>query len=227
MRRNIKLFYLFFCLLFCFSIHWSAVSLMPFADDGRLLHRGNDAYVFYSHVAHYKSSAVSQRVFNWDVIGRWDQGISTYQNLNKRYFLGIGRSGLQGGAFVKWVPISDDRYWPALGVAVGSGYRVDKFWRFRSMIDLKLHFIALYLQPFISKEFNTVIGPIIPYVALPMITQTRLSGIQTNFMVQAVLGLRGELFFIYFHKFELNVEASYGLTSADPKYVSVGIITSL
>ena len=69
MKKNVKLL----CLFFCFSIHWYAFSLMPFADTGRLLRGGRDAYVIYSHLA-YTRSGISTSAFNWDIIGRWGSG---------------------------------------------------------------------------------------------------------------------------------------------------------
>ena len=127
-----------------------------------------------------------------------DQGMFRRRDLNKRYFLAVGQSGLQVGAFIKWVPLSDKGYQPAAGVIVGSGYRLERFWQFRSIINLGSHFVELYLQPFVSKEFNTFVGPIIPYMAMPVITQTRFAGFADSFDYSGGFGITWRIIFYSF-----------------------------
>ena len=221
---SMKYYSLFFCL--SLGLHGVATALMPFVDEGRLVRSGHADFFVYSHAAFYRFSASS--ILNWDIVARLDQGLPKRRDLNKRYFLSMGRLGLQGGALIKWVPVKGyKKYWPAMGVNAGMTYHLEKFWQTSAYTNLKQHFLELTIHPFISKEFNTVIGPVIPYMTFPLLLKVQLATLQTDFILPAALGLRGELFFIYFHKFELNIEYGFALLASSPKYFSIGVFTRL
>ena len=209
-----------------------ALALMPLADTGLLERPGKRAVFLYGHLAYQGAGGLAPSSVNWDVIGRLDQGLDFRKDLNIRYFAGLGYFGLQGGAFLKWVPFPDYKYQPAVGVSGGLGYRMDGIWQ---SIGLGRrggengglsHFLEVYLNPLASKEFSTAGGVLAPYTALPIVLQVSLAeGMER--LGWFVLGARGELFFIHFHEFNLNVELGIGVMGAAPSYLSLGVITKL
>ena len=93
-----------------------------------------------------------------------------------------------------------------------------------NLFDVNTHYVSFHLRPFISKEVETVVGKFIPYIAFPgSIRIKNFSEVQ--FPLRVNFGIRGEIFFIHFHKLECNVEFSTSITKETPSYFSVGIIT--
>ncbi len=217
-----------YCSLLVISVfHFSSLAVLPVVDTGSLQRGGKYSFFTYGHLAYQKDSFRKKAMLGGDVVARLDQGLLFYRDINVRYFIAMGRSGVQGGSFLKWVPFPDYRYQPAVGMSAGFGYRAANFWDKDKVMSLASHFIELYFHPLVSKEWGTVKGLIVPYVALPLVLQASLDGEVMRVLWQLVLGMRGELFFIHFHKFELNMELSVGFAKARSNYFSVGVITQL
>lgn len=71
--------------------------------------------------------------------------------------VGMGEFDVYLGAFVKWVPIPDYESQPAIGVRAGLSYiKVDDF-----------NETNISLAPFVSKAFETQVGKVVPFAALP------------------------------------------------------------
>ncbi len=208
------------------SFHAWSFSLAPVVDTGQLLRSGKSAMSVYGQFAYQQNPKKVKEMWNWDLMARLDQGLSI-RSMNIRYFMGIGRSGWQGGTFLKWIPLSDYGYQPAIGINGGIGWRLEKFWKLSSFTDAQSHFLEIYTQPLMSKEFSTIYGPITPYLSTPIVLQTWLGDKKTDCLIQIAFGIRGELSFIYFHKFEFNIEAGWGVTKRAMNYVSLGVITRL
>ncbi|MDE0119844.1 MAG: hypothetical protein OXM55_07545 [Bdellovibrionales bacterium] len=197
-------------LYFTFSGVYS-VALVPFIDSGKLLRPGKFEVSLYTQMI----SRTKETDFN--VFVQLDEGFFNHQNVNARYFIGIGESGALMGSFLKWILFPDYKYQPAVGASVGLAYQLFQF-------DLKSHYFNFYLRPFLSKEIETVVGKFIPYVAFP--GNIRIKNFsQVQFPLRISLGMRGELFFIHFHKFDFNFEFSTDLTGATAPYFIIGAIT--
>lgn len=195
--------------ILCFFVPISAFATVPFVDSGKLL-RSNK---FEISVHTYFVSGEEETEFN--VIAQFDEGFLKRKDVNIRYLLGGGEHGFFGGSFLKWVPFPDYKYQPALGASTGVVY---------NLFDVNTHYVSFHLRPFISKEVETVVGKFIPYIAFPgSIRIKNFSEVQ--FPLRVNFGIRGEIFFIHFHKLECNVEFSTSITKETPSYFSVGIIT--
>ena len=188
-----------------------SVALVPFIDSGQLLRPGKFEVAFHTQMV----SRTEEMDFN--VFFQLDEGFFNQQNINTRYFIGIGESGALMGSFLKWVLFPDYKYQPALGASVGLSYQLFKF-------DIKSHYFNFYLRPFLSKEIGTIVGKFIPYIAFPGSIRIKNFS-QVEFPLRITLGMRGELFFIDFHKFDLNFEFSTDLTGATPAYFIIGVFT--
>lgn len=196
-------------LLFYFFSTTYTFAIVPFVDSGRLLRENK-----YEVSAHTYFISEKERV-EFNIIAQFDEGFPNRRDVNIRYLVGGGEYGFLTGSFLKWVPFPDYRYQPAVGVSVGALY---------NLFNFNTHYVSLHLRPFISKEFETVVGKFIPYLAFPgSIRIKNFSEVQ--FPLRINFGLRGELFFIHFHKMEFNFEFSTDITKKTPSYFSVGIIT--
>ena len=197
-------------LLFFTFLNTYAFGLTPFVDNGNLLRP--EKYEISIH-----TQFVSQKEeIDFNVVAQFDEGFPYRRDINMRYFIGFGEYGFLTGSFLKWIPFPDYRYQPAIGASVGISY---------NLFNLNTHYVSLYLRPLISKEFGTVVGIFIPYIALPSSIRIKnFSAVQ--FPVRIAFGIRGELFFIHFHKFDANIEISMDLTKATPSYFGIGLITS-
>ncbi len=196
-------------IVYCFFSTVSAFAVVPFVDSGKLLR--SNKYEISAHA--FFISREEETDFN--IIAQFDEGFLNRKDVNIRYLVGGGESGFLGGSFLKWVPFPDYKYQPALGASTGIVY---------NLFDLNTHYVSLHLRPFISKEVETVVGKFIPYIAfLGSIKIKNFSEVQ--FPLRANFGIRGELFFIHFHKMEFNFEFSTSITEETPSYFSVGIVT--
>ena len=215
MRKNIQFIYWiykigkwggFFSILF-FTTHTFAI--IPFVDSGKLLRPKKFEVSLHTQFI----SKEDATYFN--VIAQFDEGLPQRRSLNMRYILGGGEYGFLAGSFLKWIPFPDYKYQPAVGASAGISY---------NMFNLSTHYIALHLRPLLSKEFETVVGKFIPYIAFPGSIRFK-NFTEIQFPIRFTFGIRGELFFIHFHKFELNLEFSTDLAKYTPSYFSIGVIT--
>ncbi len=174
---------------------------------------------------HYEASGYIQflnqkKGTDVNLIAQFSHGYKR-QDINLQYQIAGGESGVGIASFLKWVPFPDYKYQPAVGVAVGVGY---------DLYDLKIHSLNLYLRPFLTKEFPTVIGKLNPYLALPLGFKYKIQA-KTDFPIRIVFGVRGELFFIHFHKIEIDIELSTRLNRSNAtsysSYISLGFIAQL
>ena len=195
--------------LFCFVSTAYAFATVPFVDSGRILQ--SNKYEISAHA--YFVSGEEKTEFN--IMAQFDEGFFNRKDVNIRYILGGGEHGFLTGSFLKWVPFPDYKYQPALGASAGMVY---------NLFNVNTHYVSFHLRPFISKEVETVVGRFIPYIAfLGSIRIKNFSEVQ--FPLSCNFGIRGELFFLHFHKIEFNVEFSTSITEETPTYFSVGIIT--
>lgn len=195
--------------ILCVFLSGHTFALVPFVDSGKLLRKGKNEISLHTQLIS------GTKGIDINVIGQFDEGFSHRKDMNIRYFLGIGESGGIIGSHLKWVPFPDYKYQPALGTSVGMSY---------NYFNKNTHYISLYLRPLISKEFGTVVGKFIPYLAFP--SSIRIKNFsKVQFPLRFTVGIRGELFFIHFHKFELNLEFSTDLTKNTASYFVIGIIT--
>ena len=218
MRVRTKYFYrkknfsfwkwLVFLYLICSSAY--TFSLVPFVDSGKILRPGK-----YEVSAHTQFISEEKGV-DFNLILQLDEGFSSRKDMNIRYLLGFGHYGFLTGSFLKWIPFPDYQYQPAVGGSVGVSY---------NFFNKSTHYINLYLRPTLSKEFSTVVGIFIPYISFPgSIRIKNFSKVQ--FPLRLSFGIRGELFFIHFHKLECNLEFSTDLTKATASYFTIGVITT-
>lgn len=90
-----------------------------------------------------------------NAIGRFDKGFN--DEMNFRFELGAGTTDVVGGAYLKWVPFPDFEKQPAVGFEVGGHYA-----HYNSHSE-----VSIQVVPFASKTFETDVGVITPYAALP------------------------------------------------------------
>ena len=195
--------------LLCAFLSGHAFALVPFVDSGKLLRKGKNEISLHTQLIS------AEKGLDINVIAQLDEGFSHRKDINIRYLLGGGSSGGIMGAHLKWVPFPDYKYQPALGTSAGMSY---------NYLNKNTHYISLHLRPLISKEFGTAVGTFIPYLAFP--SSIRIKNFsKVQFPFRFTVGIRGELFFIHFHKFELNLEFSTDITKATASYFVIGIIT--
>ena len=89
-------------------------------------------------------------------IGRYDRGLDEETNL--RFEAGVGTTDFAVGGYIKWVPYPDFESQPAIGFTFGAHLA-----RFEDEME-----IAGRIIPFASKQFETDIGRLTPYAALPI-----------------------------------------------------------
>ena len=189
----------------------SSFATIPFMDSGFVL--APQKY----EVSLHTQFITQDKKTTFNVIGQFDENPFQRKNFNLRYLIGGGESTFLAGSFFKWVPLTDYRYRPALGASVGVAYNYN--WQ-----DNKTHYVSLHFRPVISKELGTIVGKFIPYLAFPLSMEVKNFS-ELQFPGRLTVGLRGELFFIYFHKFEFNVEFSKDVLEKTPSYFTAGIIT--
>ena len=206
---------------FCNKIKWGVLfafvflsapvmAIVPFVDNGTLLRPGRNNISVHTQII----SREEDLDFNGFL--QLDEGFLRRRDFNVRYFIGFGESGFLTGYFFKWIPFPDYKHQPAIGASTGISY---------NWVNVDTHYVSLHLRPLISKEFPTVIGTFISYLAFP--ASIRINNFsKVEFPLRISIGIRGELFFIHFHKFDCNIEISADLTGATADYLSFGIITS-
>ncbi len=209
MIKKSKLYKILLLSFVCYSI--PATALTPFADSGKLLRPGKNEFSAHTQIISQKEEGTD---FNFFM--QMDESFLKRRDLNIRYFAGIGESGFLTGSFLKWVPFPDYQYQPAIGGGIGLSY---------NLLNTRTHYFSLHLRPLISKEFGTAVGKFIPYLAFPgSIRIENFSKVQ--FPLRISMGIRGELFFIHFHKFECNIEFSTDLRKTTASYFAIGVITN-
>ena len=212
MRLQNRLFdfwkWLVFLYLACSSAY--TFSLVPFVDSGKLIRPRN-----YEVAAHTQFIS-EQDGLDLNLILQLDESFLSRRDVNARYLLGFGHYGFLGGSFLKWIPFPDYEYQPAIGGSVGLSY---------NFYNKSTHYVTFHLRPILSKEFDTVVGRFIPYISFPgSIRIKNFSEVQ--FPLRISFGIRGELFFIHFHKMDLNLEFSTDFTKKTPSYFTGGVITT-
>ena len=195
--------------LLCVFLSGHTFALVPFVDSGKLLRQGKNEISLHTQLIS------AEKGLDVNVIAQLDEGFSHRKDINIRYFLGGGSSGGIIGGHLKWVPFPDYKYQPALGTSAGISY---------NYFNKNTHYISLHLRPLISKEFGTAVGTFIPYLAFPGSIRIQTFS-KVQFPLRFTVGIRGELFFIHFHKFELNLEFSTDITKSTASYFVIGIIT--
>ena len=197
-------------ILFLICCSARLMALTPFVDSGHLLRPGKNEFSAHTQIISQKEGGLDFNLFI-----QMDEGFLQRRDFNIRYFAGIGESGFLTGSFLKWIPFPNYRYQPAIGASAGISY---------NLMNTRAHYLSLHLRPLISKEFETAVGKFIPYLSLPgSIRIENFSKVQ--FPLRLSMGIRGELFFIHFHKFECNIEFSTDLSQATASYFSIGVIT--
>ena len=197
----------FLCFI-CMSFYTFA--LVPFVDSGKLIRPGKYEVALNTQFISEKDA------LNLNLMLHLDESFLSRRDMNTRYLLGFGHYGFFGGSFLKWIPFPDYEYQPAVGTSIGVDY---------NFYDKSTHYVSLHLRAILSKEFDTVVGRFIPYIAFPgSIRIKNFSEVQFPFRVS--VGIRGELFFIHFHKMDLNLEFSADFTGSTPSYFTGGIITT-
>lgn len=91
-----------------------------------------------------------------NITGFFDAGLN--DETSARAWLGSGDTDLLIGGTVKWIPIPDYNNQPAIGGRVGAFF-------FRQSSD---SFSVFRFDPMISKKFETDIGQLTPYAAVPI-----------------------------------------------------------
>ncbi len=197
----------FLAFITCFSVSVSAIT--PFVDSGTLLRPEKHEFSAHTQIISHTQGV------DFNIFVQLDEGFLKRRDFNIRYFIGGGESGFFTGSFLKWIPFPDYKYQPAIGASAGISY---------NLFNFRTHYFSLHLRPFISKEFETTVGKFIPYIAFPASIRIETFS-KVQFPLRIALGIRGELFFIHFHKFECNIEVSKDISEVTPSYFSIGIIT--
>lgn len=109
-----------------------------------------------------------------NISGFFDAGLN--DETSARAWLGSGDTDLVIGGTVKWIPIPDYNNQPAVGGRVGAFY-------FR---DGGETYSVFRLDPLVSKKFDTDIGQLTPYAAVPVMFFTHSNSTKTQ--VQLTLG---------------------------------------
>ena len=118
-------------------------------DTGEILKEGN-----------YRVTGGAQAITSEDtgvnVTGRFDHWLN--EEMEIQGLAGFGVVDFQAGAFLKWVPIPDYEKQPAVGLKAGVLYGSVEG---ESELTFRIH-------PMISKKFETEIGKVSPFAALPL-----------------------------------------------------------
>lgn len=100
-----------------------------------------------------------------NLVGKFDGGLT--DELNYRAVLGFGEVSFQMQGLLKWVPIPDIDNQPAIGITTGLLYAKYDTDDSSTANEFSIRFI-----PFLSKKFDSAVGPFTPYVAAPMAIRT-------------------------------------------------------
>lgn len=145
----------------------SASAYYSVLETGQILEEGE-------YKAAVEMQAITDGPEGANFIGRFDTWLS--EELNSQFLIGAGEVDFQLGGFVKWVPFPDIDQQPAIGIKLGG-----LFARFGDQSELSLR-----LSPFASKKFDSEIGMLTPYAALPFGIRT-IDG-ETDTPIQLAFG---------------------------------------
>ena len=207
-------------LLFFMFFNQMVLANVPFVDTGKLLTDWQYEAAIHMQMLSYKELTMMgtfSAITDVNMFATWDEGLSSREDINMKYYAAGGSSGFQMGSFVKWIPFPDYKYQPAVGFSGGGGYQLE---------NLSSHYLKLYIRPLISKSFIVAQSEFIPYVSLPLAVHIR-NFAKVYFPINIVVGFKGELFFIPFRKFHLILECSFELFQSDYSYISLGVSTQL
>lgn len=137
------------------SLSPAAFAFYTFQDSGDLLEAGR--YATATEV-----QFVTSRDSGANFVGKIDGGLN--DEFNFRAVIGTGNTDFQIQGLLKWVPIPDYENQPAIGLATGFLWAR---YESRASADQTENEFSVRVIPFISKKFDTDIGPFTPYAALP------------------------------------------------------------
>ena len=146
-----------FSLLFLLltGLNSTASAFYTFQDSGDLLEPGR-----YATAAELQF--VTSRDSGANLVGKIDGGLN--DEFNFRAVIGTGNTDFQIQGLLKWVPIPDYESQPAIGLT--TGFLWARYESRASRNETENEF-SVRVIPFMSKKFDSEIGPFTPYVALP------------------------------------------------------------
>ncbi len=204
------MFRFFIATLAATTLSSSAFAFYTFQDTGDMLAAGRYATVTELQFVTSRDSGVN-------FVGKLDGGLN--DEFNFRAVIGTGNTDFQIQGLLKWVPIPDYENQPAIGLTTGFLWaRYDS----RASRDETENEFSVRVIPFVSKKFETDIGLITPYVALPF--AIRDYGSESDVPFHLALGSK------YSHSDIAGVTftAEVGLDIDDSfDYVSIGAIFSM
>jgi hypothetical protein len=109
-----------------------------------------------------------------NISGFFDTGLN--EETSVRGWLGSGDTDFLAGGTIKWIPIPDFGNQPAIGGRAGAFF-------FRQSGD---SYSVFRFDPLISKKFDTDLGQLTPYAAVPIMFFSRSS--RANTQLQLTLG---------------------------------------
>lgn len=136
----------------------SSQAYYTFQDSGNMLEPGRYALGAELQMVTSKDSGVN-------LVGKFDGGLS--DEFNYRAVVGFGEVTFQMQGLLKWVPIPDIDNQPAIGITTGFLYAKYDTDESSTANEFSIRFI-----PFLSKKFDSAVGPFTPYVAVPMAIRT-------------------------------------------------------
>lgn len=194
-------------LTFAVALLTSVVSqaFYTFQDSGDLLEPG-----------HYALGTELQMVTSHNegvnVVGKFDGGLS--DEFNYRAVVGFGEVNFQMQGLIKWVPIPDIDNQPAIGFTTGFLYAKYDTDSSSTENEFSIRFI-----PFLSKKFDSAVGPFTPYVAFPMAVRTYNS--DSDVPLAIAIGSKSES--VNLKGVEFTAELGFDIDKAY-NYVSLGAI---
>lgn len=163
-----------------------------FMDTGETLLDGN-----------YRATTGIQSIFSdldtLGFVGRF--GMSLTPGTEAQAEISFGSHLLNFNTSVKWVPFPDVKSQPALGLKIGAN-----FFNYKSTDIFSIH-----LTPFISKNFQSSIGPWTPYIAIPLVVPLKAD---TDIAVHGIAGANWlprniDPPISFFTEFGFNIENSF------------------
>lgn len=199
-------FFKFITFAFVITASISSHAFYTFQDTGDLLAPGRYALGGELQMVTSGDSGVN-------AVGKFDGGIN--DSLNYRAVVGFGNVNYQMQALIKWVPIPDVDSQPAIGLTTGLLYaNYDIEGSNGDDNEFSVRFI-----PFLSKKFDSAVGPFTPYVAAPLAIRT----FDGDSDVPVSLAIGTKYSHIDLKGVEFTAEAGFNVDDAY-NYISIGAI---
>ncbi len=179
------------------SISTSAHAYYSLLETGNLLAEGE-------YKATLETQVLTDGYDGANFVGRFDTWLT--EELNSQVLIGTGEIDFQVGGFVKWVPFPDLEKQPAVGIKAGGLFASTS----------GFNELSLRLSPFASKKFESEIGPLTPFIALPIGIRT-VEG-ETDTPVQLAFGADWKP--LALEKFNFLTEAGFDIHDAFT-YISI------